>query len=211
MTGAADRMPRLLALVPYLLARPGIRVAEAARDFDVTEAQLRRDLELLWMCGLPGHTPGDLIDLSFDGDTVSVAFDAGMSRPLRLTGEEALALVVALRTLAETPGVTDRGAVERALAKVEEAAGGHVEAADAVQVALDAEARTLPILQNALDAQRAIELRYYTAARDETTGPTSRPGAAEPRGCACFGSTASRRPRCSTSRLSRRPDYRPET
>jgi proteasome accessory factor C len=169
MTGAADRMPRLLALVPYLLARPGIRVAEAARDFDVTEAQLRRDLELLWMCGLPGHTPGDLIDLSFDGDTVSVAFDAGMSRPLRLTGEEALALVVALRTLAETPGVTDRGAVERALAKVEEAAGGHVEAADAVQVALDAEARTLPILQNALDAQRAIELRYYTAARDETT------------------------------------------
>ena len=33
------------------------------------------------MCGLPGHGPGDLIDLSFEGDTVSVIFDAGMSRP----------------------------------------------------------------------------------------------------------------------------------
>src|ERR1700733_12144209 len=109
MSGAADRMPRLLALVPYLLARPGIPIADVARDFEVTETQLRRDLELLWMCGLPGHTPGALIDLSFDGDTVSVTFDAGMSRPLRLTSEEALALIVALRTLAETPGIADGG------------------------------------------------------------------------------------------------------
>ena len=104
-TANEERLPRLLALVPYLQARPNIAVAEAAADFGVTEAQLRRDLTLLWMCGLPGHGPGDLIDLSFEGDTVSVIFDAGMSRPLRLTGEEALALVVALRTLAETPGL----------------------------------------------------------------------------------------------------------
>ncbi|MDQ6937541.1 MAG: YafY family transcriptional regulator [Actinomycetota bacterium] len=175
MTGAADRMPRLLALVPYLLARPGIRIAEAAADFDVSEQQLQRDLNLLWMCGLPGHSPGDLIDLSFDADTVSVTFDAGMSRPLRLTGEEALALIVALRTLAETTGLTDRGAVERALAKVEAAAGGPVEAAGAVQVSLDAEARTQPVVQRALDGGRALELVYYSATRDETSRRTVDP------------------------------------
>ena len=169
MTGAADRMPRLLALVPYLLARPGVAVAQVAADFGVTELQLRRDLNLLWMCGLPGQGPGDLIDLSFDGDTISVIFDAGMSRPLRLTAEEALALIVALRTLAETPGIIDRDVVERALAKVESAAGGHVDAADAVQVALDAEARARPVVQVALDEFRALELRYFTAGRDETT------------------------------------------
>ena len=84
-------------------------IATAAADFGVTEEQLRRDLQLLWMCGLPGHGPGDLIDLSFEGETVSVIFDAGMSRPLRLTAEEALALVVALRTLAETPGPGRQG------------------------------------------------------------------------------------------------------
>ncbi len=89
----------------------------------MSEAQLRRALTLLWMCGLPGHGPGDLIDLSFEGDTVSVIFDAGMSRPLRLTGEEALALVVALRTLAETHGLADTDAVQRALARVESVAG----------------------------------------------------------------------------------------
>src|SRR6185436_9328437 len=82
-----------------------------------------------------GHGPGDLIDLSFEGDTVSVGHDAGLARPLRLTTDEALALVVALRTLADEPRLTDRGAVERALAKVEAAAGGAVEAASAVAVA----------------------------------------------------------------------------
>ena len=123
MTGSTGRMPRLLALVPYLLARPGIRIDDAAQDFDVTPKQLRKDLELLWMCGLPGYGPGDLIDLSFEGDTIVVTHDAGMSRPLRLTGGEATALLVALRALAETPGVVDGDAVRRTIAKIEAAAG----------------------------------------------------------------------------------------
>ena len=59
-------------------ASRGVRVAEAARDFGVGERQLRSDLELLWMCGLPGYGPGDLIDLAFEGDRVRVTFTAGM-------------------------------------------------------------------------------------------------------------------------------------
>jgi proteasome accessory factor C len=168
MTGERERLPRLLALVPYLQAHDGIAVEQAASDFGITEDQLRRDLQLLWMCGLPGHGPGDLIDLSFDGDTVSVIFDAGMSRPLRLTAEEALPLVVALRTLAEMPGITDRNAVERALAKVESAASGSVEA-QTVAVELDRVSRLIPVLQSAIDGGRALALQYYTATRDETT------------------------------------------
>jgi proteasome accessory factor C len=162
-----QRLPRLLALIPYLQARPGIEVAEAAADFGVNENQLRKDLTLLWMCGLPGHGPGDLIDISFEGDTVSVIFDAGMSRPLRLTAEEALALVVALRTLAETPGLADSDAVQRALAKVEAAAGGAVDDST-VAVELDHTERLRPVLQRAIDERRALRMRYYTASRDET-------------------------------------------
>ena len=63
------------------------------------------------MCGLPGYGPGDLIDLSFEGDRVRVTFPAGMGRPLRLTTDEAVALVVALRTLLELPGLAEREAV----------------------------------------------------------------------------------------------------
>jgi proteasome accessory factor C len=167
VTSNEERVPRLLALVPYLQAHPGIEVAAAAADFGVTETQLRRDLTLLWMCGLPGHGPGDLIDLSFEGETVSVVFDAGMSRPLRLTAEEALALVVALRTLAETPGLADTDAIQRALAKVEAAAGGVVDDST-VTVELDAGERVLVVLDRAIADQRALRLRYYSASRDET-------------------------------------------
>ena len=110
---SADRLGRLLNLVPYLLARPGIRIVEAADDLGVTERQLREDLELLWVCGLPGYGPGDLIDMALDGDRVTITYDAGIDRPLRLTPDEALALIVALRMLAETPGTANRDAVRK--------------------------------------------------------------------------------------------------
>jgi proteasome accessory factor C len=162
-----DRLGRLLNLVPYLLARPGIRVADAAADLAVTERQLREDLELLWVCGLPGYGPGDLIDMAFDGDRVTVTYDAGIDRPLRLTQDEALALVVALRMLAETPGTGTRDAIERALAKIENAAGDLADAP--VTVALPADAERLDALRAAVEGGRALHLTYYTAARDETT------------------------------------------
>ncbi|MBA3489376.1 MAG: protein pafC, partial [Longispora sp.] len=96
-TSSADRLGRLLNLVPYLLARPGIRLTDAAADLGISERRLREDLELLWMCGLPGYGPGDLIDMAFDEDSVTITYDAGIDRPLRLTPDEALALHVALR------------------------------------------------------------------------------------------------------------------
>jgi proteasome accessory factor C len=163
---SADRLARLLNLVPYLLARPGIEVSEVAADLGVTEKQLRDDLELLWMCGLPGYGPGDLIDMAFDGDRVTITYDAGIDRPLRLTPDEALALVVALRMLAETPGMGNRDAVERALAKIESSAG---ELAGApVAVRLPGNAHRLADLRAAVERRRAVRITYYTATRDET-------------------------------------------
>ncbi|MGH3853836.1 MAG: helix-turn-helix transcriptional regulator [Pseudonocardiaceae bacterium] len=172
MEGVAARLPRLLALVPYLLARPGVLIEEVAADFSITVRQLRRDLELLWMCGLPGYGPGDLIDLSFAGDTVTVTFDAGMRRPLRLSGAEATALVVALRALEQTPGVVDSGSVRRALAKIEAAAGR----TDGVVVGLAREQESALIaVRNALEHRRALHIRYYTPARDTVSERTVDP------------------------------------
>jgi proteasome accessory factor C len=169
---AADRLARLLNLVPYLLARPGIRISDAAVDLGVTERQLREDLELLWVCGLPGYGPGDLIDMAFDGDRVTITYDAGINRPLRLTPEEALALVVALRMLAETPGAASRDAVERALAKIESAAGDLAGAPVAVRMPAGPR---LAALRSAVERGRALRITYYTARRDETTERTVDP------------------------------------
>jgi len=174
VSGVADRLPRLLSLVPYLLARPGIPIAEAAADFGTTPRQLRRDLELLWMCGLPGYGPGDLVDLSFAGDTVTVTEDAGMRRPLRLTTAEATALLVALRTLGEAPGVVDTAAVQRATAKIEQAVGDAGVAAVAVDLSREEEA-TASAVRGALDRRRALRILYYTAGRDSVSRRTVDP------------------------------------
>jgi len=164
---AGDRVARLLNLVPYLLARPGIGIAQAAAELDITERQLREDLELLWVCGLPGYGPGDLIDMAFDGDNVTITYDAGIDRPLRLTPDEALALVVALRMLAEMPGIDGRDAIERALAKIEAASGDVAEAPVAVRLPGDAD--RLATIRGAVDRRRALRITYYTATRDETS------------------------------------------
>jgi len=167
MTTSADRLGRLLNLVPYLQARPGVALAEAAADLGVNARQLREDLELLWMCGLPGYGPGDLIDMAFDGDRVTLTYDAGMDRPLRLTPDEALALVVALRMLAETPGMAQRDAITRALAKIEHATGGLADAPVAVR--LPGNTDRLAEFRGAVERRRALRITYYTATRDEST------------------------------------------
>jgi proteasome accessory factor C len=98
---------------------------------------------------------------------VTVTYDAGIDRPLRLTQDEALALVVALRMLAETPGMRTRDAIERALAKIENAAGDLADAPVAVRLPADAE--RLDAIRAAVERGHALRLTYYTAARDETS------------------------------------------
>ncbi|MBV9869540.1 MAG: WYL domain-containing protein [Frankiaceae bacterium] len=170
MSGATDHLPRLLALVPWLMAHPGIEIADAAREFEVTEAQLRKDLELLWMCGLPGYGPGDLIDIDWHGDRVTLSNADEIARPLRLTPEEALALIAALRVLSDVPGIVDRGAIDRVLAKLE-AAAGTASAADRVVAAPTptADADVVTTVTDGLARNRRLHLRYWVPARDEAT------------------------------------------
>jgi proteasome accessory factor C len=55
---ATERLSRLLAMVPYLVTRQGIPLAEAAREFGITEEELVKDLELLFVCGTPTRSRG---------------------------------------------------------------------------------------------------------------------------------------------------------
>ena len=93
----------------------------------------------------------------------------GGQRPLRLTADEATALVVALRALADTPGLVEVEPVLRALAKVEAAVGTASAPADLVAVELAAESSVDTVVRKALADGRAIRLTYWTASRDATT------------------------------------------
>lgn len=166
---AGERLTRLLALVPYLLARPGARLAEVAREFDVTEDQLVKDLRLVWFCGLPGYLPGDLIEVDIEGGQVHVANADAIARPLRLGGDEATALLVALRALAEAPGPHDREVISRTAAKLERAAGAAAGASQRVRVEVEEVEHVTGAVRTALDTGRRLQLTYYVAGRDETT------------------------------------------
>ena len=66
------RTARLLDLVPYLNTHQGIALKDLAAHFDITPAQMSADLTTLWMCGLPGYTPLELMDLEFESGYVTI-------------------------------------------------------------------------------------------------------------------------------------------
>ena len=170
MSGSApDRLARLLALVPYLTARPGARVEDVARAFGIDEKHLIDDLQLLFVCGLPGHLPDDLIEASFEGGVIHLSNADTIARPLRLGADEALALLVGLRALADIEGLQDRDALDRTIAKLERAAGDAAELASHVAVEVETEDAVVPLVRGALERGRRLHLRYYVPGRDETT------------------------------------------
>ncbi|MEU7765749.1 YafY family protein [Nocardia sp. NPDC049190] len=162
------RLSRLLNMIPYFIAHPGISAADAAADLGVTTKQLMSDLNQLWMCGLPGYGPGDLIDLSFSEESIEVTFSAGIDRPLRLTSTEATALLVALRSIVDMPGMVDPTAAHAAIAKIESAiAGGAPRAGEAGEARTPPrEAPAVATVRSALAGGRALRLVYYSASRD---------------------------------------------
>ena len=184
MSGARDQVARLLALVPYIQARREVSVDQAAAEFGVKPAQILKDLNVLWFCGLPGLGMGDLIDVDMDaleGEGVIRVSNADyLSRPLRLDSSEASALIVALRALRESSGADVRPIVDRTLGKLERAAGDAAALAAQVDVRLPSQdsgaAAVHATLTRALAEGRQVRIDYYVPARDEATARTVDPG-----------------------------------
>ena len=168
---AAERLSRLLALVPWLTQHDGISITEAARHFGVTPGELERDLWLVVCCGLPGHGPDQLIDIQFwdDDGIINVIDPQTLERPLRLSVAEATALLVGLRMLAQVPGGHDRGAIASATAKLEQAAGSALDAGAAVMVVDSTPEAVRSGVDDALARGRALRLVYAGATRDAIT------------------------------------------
>src|ERR1700735_2803360 len=170
---STTRLQRLLALVPYVVSRKVVGLAETAAAFGVSERELVDDLNLLWCVELRAPDPYCPIDLSYEGGEIVVSQAESMGRPLRLAVDEASALLVALRMLAEVPGQKDRSALSRLIAKLEAAAGEAASASSQVAVQVDipdagAEAYAAQI-RAAITAGRRLDLRYYVPGRDEAT------------------------------------------
>src|SRR5580692_9879299 len=166
---SAERLRRLLALVPYVASRKAVSLAETAATFGMTERELIDDLNLAWCVELKSPEPYCPIDLSYEGGEITVSQAESIARPLRLAADEASALLVALRMLAEIPA--DGSAVGRLIAKIEGAAGASAAASSQVMIQVDSQnVRGLAAkVSTALGAGKRLHLRYYNHGRDETT------------------------------------------
>ena len=168
---ATIRLSRLLTMVPWLLNRQGVQIEEAAREFAVTPAQIEADLALLFLCGTPGGYHGDLIEAEWESGRVFLGNADTINRPLRLGVDEALTLIVGLRALAAVPGIGERDAVVRALAKLEAATGSAAAGTSRIEVLIDEGTgeEFLDLARRALAARRRVHLRYLVPGRDEST------------------------------------------
>jgi len=169
MVTSAERLRRLLALVPYVVSRKAVGLADAAATFGMTERELIDDLNLAWCVELMAPEPYCPIDLSYEGGEIVVSQAESIARPLRLAADEASALLVALRMLAEVPA--NGSAVARLIAKIEDAAGASAAASAQMNIQIDVpnERGMSAKITAALAAGKRLHLRHYVHSRDEVT------------------------------------------
>ena len=96
---ALDRTARALDLVPYLLEHQGISIPELAEAFGVSEKRINDDLVLIHMCGLPGYTPLELIDMFYEDGYVTVSDPQSFKKPRSMNKIEMTSLLVSLDLL----------------------------------------------------------------------------------------------------------------
>jgi proteasome accessory factor C len=178
--GAKDQVARLLTLVPLLHAHGEMPLGAAAEALDVTPAQVLSDLKVLFMVGLPGGYPEDLIDVDLDAlegpggpnaaGMIRVSNADYLARPLRLSPTEATAMIVALRAMRDGAADDTREIVDRVLAKLE-AAAAEGPAAARIDPGVDTREPRLTALADRLRdaAERHVQVRltYYVPSRDE--------------------------------------------
>lgn len=170
-----ERVTRLLGIASYLSRQGRVPLSELAQEFQVSDAQLQRDLDLLWCSGLPGHYGGDLIDLHFGGGEVEIdnVEHMGIARPLRLSPDEGIALLAGVEALAEVPGVANHDVIIQLRQILTDALGEAAEYAAGVRMRLmndgdSVRGDVVGTLREALEEQRRILLKYVSRTEKQT-------------------------------------------
>ena len=162
---AADRMQRLLALVPWVASHDGPTVAEICARFGIREAELAADLAVVWLVGLPPYTPDALIEVVQEGDRVWIHYADVFATPQRLTPDQAVALLTAGASVLALPGADQDGPLASGVRKLAAVLG--VDADQVLDVDLGAaSSEVLDVLRAAVRDQRRVRIDYYSYGRD---------------------------------------------
>jgi proteasome accessory factor C len=165
---ADERLRRLLALVPWVVAAEGPSIEDVCTRFGLTESELIAELDLVWCCGVHPFTPDSLMEVTVEDGRVWIRYADWFDRPLRLTPEEGLALVAAGAALLAVPGADPSGPLARGLRKLADVLG--IDPDGAVEVNLGSVSEgVLAALRAAVAEHHQVEIDYYVYGRDERT------------------------------------------
>lgn len=160
-----SRLSRILALIPYVLERQVAEVDDLLQRFDYTRDQLTRDLNTVFVCGLPGYGPGDLMEAYIDEEEVIIDAADYFTNAPRLSPTEALGLLAAGMTvigMGEASPALESG-VEK-LAKV-----AIPDAKSALTVDLLDESKNVSKLRQAAASHSVVHITYRSVGKETTT------------------------------------------
>jgi predicted DNA-binding transcriptional regulator YafY len=166
---AAERALRLLDLVPFILDHQGISIKQLATEFNVSKEEIIKDLNLLFVCGLPGYTPLELIDISFEDELVYLRDPQNLSEPRTLTISEMIVTRIALSALHELVSDPEKRAEIQVLQMKFSALFESALPENAIHVEIDKVQRTQKIVQHAIESGRNLSIEYLNLTKDEVS------------------------------------------
>jgi len=161
-----ERAARLLDLVPYINSHQGISLKELAGVFNVSATQMTSDLTTLWMCGLPGYTPLELMDLDFESGFVTIHNAETLSKPRSITFDEGVALILGLDLLRSAISA-DRSDLFERIELLSKRLAQLIKLPSALSATSIINQEVSAAITEALKSRSGLEIQYHSLYRDE--------------------------------------------
>jgi predicted DNA-binding transcriptional regulator YafY len=148
-------------MLPWLMQRKRVAIADMAKQFNMSESDLIEDIELASMCGLPPYSPYELTEVYIDEDYILVGPNKYFERRLELTSSEAFGLSLLAAAAEEMPGFTRGKELKSALKKLRKILGEGI---------VDVDVESPQFLNEVTEASQSgerLRVTYWTPARNE--------------------------------------------
>jgi predicted DNA-binding transcriptional regulator YafY len=164
---AANRALRTMDLIPYILENPGVSIGKLAKQFSVTEKQIESDLQLVFMCGLPGYTPYELIDLIFEDGVVSIIDPQVLDKPRRFTKSELVVIALGLQLLGElsTSDSTRLSKIKLLSNKITQLGGSN----SIIFAPSSSKSPFVEVISKAITNKKGLTIQYQSLVKDEVS------------------------------------------
>ena len=164
---AANRALRTMDLIPYILENPGVSITKLAKQFSVTEKQIESDLQLVFMCGLPGYTPYELIDLIFEDGIVSIIDPQVLDKPRRFTKSELVVIALGLQLLGElsSSDSTRLSKIKLLSNKITQLGGSN----SVIFAPSSSKSPFVEVISKAITNKKSLTMQYQSLVKDEVS------------------------------------------